>query len=302
MRNTFADSIYKFKKKYKNLILLSGDIGNKLFDKFKKKYPNNFYNCGVAENNMVGVAAGLASVGFHPLVYTITPFLTSRSYEQIKIDICYPSRKVIIVGTGSGLSYSRLGVTHHSLDDVSLMNSIPDIQIFCPGDPFELEAILELAIKSQKPTYIRLGKKGEPNVNLKKPKISINSPNLIKKGNDYVILSCGNTLKIGSDLQVLLQNNKISTSLYSFFLVKPLNVNFLKKIFKKYKKVIVIEEHSKIGGLSSIIKNELSVSINKDNFFCFNIQDKFLVGYGEQNEARKKLGLTAQQMLNKFLK
>jgi len=237
MRNTFADCIYKFKKKYKNLILLSGDIGNKLFDKFKKKYPNNFYNCGVAENNMVGVAAGLASVGFHPLVYTITPFLTSRSYEQIKIDICYPSRKVIIVGTGSGLSYSRLGVTHHSLDDISLMNSIPDIQIFCPGDPFELEAILELAIKSQKPSYIRLGKKGEPNVNLKKPKISINSPNLIKKGNDYVILSCGNTLKIGSDLQVLLQNNKISTSLYSFFLVKPLNVNFLKKIFKKYKKI-----------------------------------------------------------------
>jgi transketolase len=84
--------------------------------------------------------------------------------------------------------------------------------------------------------------------------------------------------------------------------VNPLNVNFLKKIFKKYKKIIVIEEHSKIGGLSSIIKNELSVSINKDNFFCFNIQDKFLVGYGEQNEARKKLGLTAQQMLNKFLK
>lgn len=302
MRNAFADSIYKLKKKYKNLILLSGDIGNKLFDKFKKKYPNNFYNCGVAENNMVGVAAGLASVGFHPLVYTITPFLTSRSYEQIKIDICYPGRKVIIIGTGSGLSYSRLGVTHHSLDDISLMNSIPDMQIFCPGDPFELEAILELAIKSKKPSYIRLGKKGEPNVNLKKPKISIKSPNLIKKGADYVILSCGNTLKIGSDLQVMLQNNKISTSLYSFFLVKPINVSFLKKIFKKYKKIIVIEEHSKIGGLSSIIKNELTVYINKDNFFCFNIQDKFLVGYGEQNEARKKLGLAADQMFHKLLK
>jgi len=302
MRNAFADSIYKLKKKYKNLILLSGDIGNKLFDKFKKKYPNNFYNCGVAENNMVGVAAGLASVGFHPLVYTITPFLTSRSYEQIKIDICYPARKVIIIGTGSGLSYSRLGVTHHSLDDISLMNSIPDMQIFCPGDPFELEAILELAIKSKKPSYIRLGKKGEPNVNLKKPKISIKSPNLIKKGADYVILSCGNTLKIGSDLQVMLQNNKISTSLYSFFLAKPINVSFLKKIFKKYKKIIVIEEHSKIGGLSSIIKNELTVYINKDNFFCFNIQDKFLVGYGEQNEARKKLGLAADQMFHKLLK
>jgi transketolase len=302
MRNAFADSIYKLKKKYKNLILLSGDIGNKLFDKFKKKYPNNFYNCGVAENNMVGVAAGLASVGFHPLVYTITPFLTSRSYEQIKIDICYPGRKVIIIGTGSGLSYSRLGVTHHSLDDISLMNSIPDMQIFCPGDPFELEAILELAIRSKKPSYIRLGKKGEPNVNLKKPKISMKSPNLIKKGADYVILSCGNTLKIGSDLQVMLQNNKISTSLYSFFLVKPINVSFLKKIFKKYKKIIVIEEHSKIGGLSSIIKNELTVYINKDNFFCFNIQDKFLVGYGEQNEARKKLGLAADQMFHKLLK
>ena len=115
MRNSFAKILTKIANKNKKIVLLTGDIGNRLFDEYKENFPNRFYNCGVAENNMIGVAAGLSLNGYLPVIYTITPFLTSRSFEQIRLDLCYPKLNSIIVGTGAGLSYSRLGPTHHSL-------------------------------------------------------------------------------------------------------------------------------------------------------------------------------------------
>ena len=114
-----------------------------------KKFPKRFYNCGIAEQNMVGLAAGLAIEGFIPVLYTITPFLTSRAFEQIRLDICYPKLKVIIVGTGAGLSYSRLGPTHHSLEDLALMQSLPNLNVFCPGDSYELDNLLPNLIKNK---------------------------------------------------------------------------------------------------------------------------------------------------------
>ena len=121
--------INNLNKKNNKIILLSGDIGNRLFDEFKQKCPNQFYNCGVAENNMIGDASGLSKLGFIPFVYTITPFLVSRSFEQIKLDVAYPNLNVTIVGTGAGLSYARLGATHHSLDDLMLMKSLPNMKL-----------------------------------------------------------------------------------------------------------------------------------------------------------------------------
>ena len=161
MRNTFAKKITKLAKKNKKIVLLSGDIGNRLFDDFKSKFSNRFYNCGVAETNMVGVAAGLASAGFIPFVYTITPFLISKCFEQIRLDVCYQKLNVFIVGTGSGLSYSRLGPTHHSLEDIGLMQLIPNMKICTPSDSIELSKLLPQLIKDKGPYFLRLGKKGE---------------------------------------------------------------------------------------------------------------------------------------------
>jgi len=160
MRNSFAKSITDLSKKNKKIVLLAGDIGNKLFDNFKKIDKNRFFNCGVAEANMTGVAAGLAIQGFRPITYTITPFNTLRCLEQIKIDICYPKLPVIIVGTGAGLSYSALGATHHSLDDIAIMRALPNMNVVCPSDPIEVAHAIEHALKIKGPTYIRIGKKG----------------------------------------------------------------------------------------------------------------------------------------------
>ena len=125
MRNKFAEYITELASRDERIVVLSGDIGNRLFDKFKNTYPDRFFNCGVAEANMVSLAAGLAIDGLRPFLYTITPFLTSRCYEQIKIDLCYHDLPVTLVGTGSGLSYAELGPTHHSLEDVAILRALP---------------------------------------------------------------------------------------------------------------------------------------------------------------------------------
>ena len=161
MRDSFARGITELVKEDKKIVLLSGDIGNRMFDNFKSIASNQFINCGIAESNMMSTAVGLATVGLRPIVYTITPFTTIRCLEQIKVGVGYHNQPVIIVGTGSGLSYAELGPTHHSLDDISLLRSIPGINIFTPSDPSEVYKHLKIALSEKYPCYIRLGKKGE---------------------------------------------------------------------------------------------------------------------------------------------
>ena len=130
MRNAFAEEITKISLIDDTVTLLSGDIGNRLFDSFKEQNANRFFNCGVAEANMMGVAAGLATSGLRPVVYTITPFTTTRCLEQIKIDACYHNLPITIVGTGSGLAYASLGPTHHSCEDIGVLKAFPQRQQF----------------------------------------------------------------------------------------------------------------------------------------------------------------------------
>ena len=129
MRNAFVQEITKIAQKNNKIVLLAGDIGYKLFDDFQKKYPDRFYNCGVAEANMTTTASGLALKGFVPITYTIATFNVYKTLEQIKVDICYPNLGVIIVGVGTGLNYAGLGVTHHAVEDIAVLRSIPNLNI-----------------------------------------------------------------------------------------------------------------------------------------------------------------------------
>jgi transketolase len=302
MRNAFAKTLTELALINKNIILLTGDIGNKLFDDFKKKFPNRFYNCGVAEANMVGVAAGLAKVGFIPFVYTITPFLTSRCFEQIRLDVCYPNEKVFIVGTGSGLSYSRLGPTHHSLEDISLMSSIPNLKICCPGDSVELNYLIKSLLKKKGPTYLRLGKKGEPIIN-KKKNIIFGKQNIIIKGKKIIILSVGNMLGVANDVFLTLKKKKISAQLVSFHSIKPINMKELRKLLQPFYKILILEEHNFRGGLSSFIKSNFDIlNIKNKKIYSFCVKDDiFFSGLGEQQDARKKLGLDSANICKKII-
>src|SRR6202453_611918 len=153
MRNAFAKKITELAKKDERIVLLSGDIGNRLFDDFKASCPTRFYNCGVAEANMMGMAAGLALSGLRPVCYTITPFLTYRCMEQIRVDVCYHHVPVVIVGTGSGLSYASLGATHHSCEDMGMLRLLPGLSVVAPADEVEVRGSLEAALASKDPCY-----------------------------------------------------------------------------------------------------------------------------------------------------
>ena len=303
MRNAFADEITKIAEEDKRIFLLSGDIGNKLFDKYKEISHDRFLNCGVAEANMIGVAAGLAMDGFKPVAYTITPFITSRCFEQIRIDVCYHNVPVIIVGVGSGLSYATLGPTHHSCEDIAILRSLPNLKIICPADAYEVRAALREAIKHNGPVYIRLGKKGEPLIHKNIPSFKIGKGIIIKDGTNICLISTGNTLSLAQEVSQELEKSNLSIGIVSMHTVKPLDEALLCDIFSRYKTVVTIEEHSLIGGLGSAVAEWLVDNQNTKNrtkLIRIGTKDKFMDVTGEQEFARKYFEIDSGSIITKI--
>ena len=162
MRDAFIKELYDIVGEDDRVLLMSGDIGFKVFDRFRDDYKGRFFNMGIAEANMIGVSAGLAMSGKRPVVYTIIPFLTMRAFEQIRVDLAMHNLPVLIVGVGGGLAYDTLGPTHHSIEDVSLMRSLPNMTVLVPSDPHETRQVTRAAHECDGPVYIRLGKNGDP--------------------------------------------------------------------------------------------------------------------------------------------
>ena len=257
MRNAFADELTKVAAENDKVVLLSGDIGNRLFDGYKSSFPNRFKNCGVAEANMMGVAAGLAMSGFRPITYTITPFITSRCFEQIRVDVCYHNVPVIIVGVGSGLGYASLGPTHHSCEDIAILRSLPNMKIICPGDAYEVRAALREALNHDGPVYIRLGKKNEPLVHSEVPNLELGKALVVKEGNQVCILSTGNILPFSLEISKRLEMQDLSTQVVSFHTVKPLDEKLIMEAASSHEVLITIEEGS-VGGFGSHVMQLLS--------------------------------------------
>jgi transketolase len=295
MRNAFAAAITELAALDPRLVLLSGDIGNRLFDTFKERFPDRFYNCGVAEANMTGVAAGLAMCGLRPFTYTITPFGTTRCMEQIRVDVCYHNVPVTIVGTGSGLSYASLGPTHHSCEDVAFLRSLPNMTVICPADAAEVRQATAAVLTLAGPAYIRLGKKGEPAVHQQLPPFTIGKGITIREGGDVCLLGMGNMVSVAADAAGLLQTEGLSAKVVSLHTVKPLDDELLRDTFGRFQTVAVVEEHSRIGGLGSSIAEWLVAErISPHRLLLFATPDVFLCEAGSQRYARQRFGLTAE--------
>ena len=301
MRNAFARAVTRLAADRPELVLLAGDIGNRLFDEYKEKYPERFYNCGVAEAGMTGVAGGLASTGLHPITYTITPFNTVRCLEQIRLDICYPNFPAIVVGTGAGLSYSGLGATHHSMEDIGLMRMLPNMHVVCPGDPLEVELALEAAIALKRPVYLRLGKKGEPQVHSSQPAFEIGKGIQLREGETLAILGVGNMLPVAVEVADRMTDSGIIPTLISLHTVKPLDDELLEKIFSEYQRIAVIEEHGLAGGAGSAILEWANArQLDSSKVSRFGAEDAFLSGYGDQKNARRRLGLEGELIADRL--
>lgn len=301
MRNAFAQTLTNIAEIDERVMLLCGDIGNKLFDSFKAIAPNRLYNCGIAEANMTGMSAGLAMMGFRPFTYSITPFVTVRCLEQIRVDICYHNLPVTIVGTGAGLSYAELGPTHHSCDDVGFLRMLPNLTIICPCDAIETELAVLAALKQNGPVYIRLGKKGEPRIHQTAPDFKIGKSLTIRAGSDLCILSMGNMMPVALQVTDILTTQGISTRVESFHTIKPLDTEFLNTVVKQYKTLVTIEEHSVMNGLGSAIAEWCAQYAPAIQVVKFGTSDKFLPCIGSQNYARDYFGLTADKIANQLL-
>jgi transketolase len=302
MRNAFADEVTKLGQSDSRIVLLSGDIGNKLFDKFKDKNTGRFINCGIAEANMMGVAAGMALSGLRPIIYTIAPFTTARCLEQIKVDACYHNVPVIIVGTGSGLSYTSLGPTHHSFEDLAILRVLPNITVLAPADEVELRQCLRAALRLNGPVYIRIGKKGEQIIPKPDEAFEIGRSITVKEGSDVCLIGTGTIMPELLKAAEIMATQSVSARVESCHTVKPLDVAMLADVIGKYSLIAVVEEHSRIGGLGGGVAEWLvAQDENSPRLLAFGTDDKFLHEVGSQQYARKRNGLTADNIALKVL-
>jgi len=230
MRNRFVAELEKRAEENEKLILLVGDIGFGVFENYKSQFPDRYINMGIAEQNMISVASGLAKEGYTPVVYTIIPFLTMRAFEQIRVDIGMHARNVLLVGVGGGFSYDILGPTHHALEDVALMRSVPGMTIFTPGSPDQLSKCASEIFQVDGPTYVRLGKNGEKN--MEEGSDFDSNFGAFTHGSDssiffvshgplsYEVETARKAISIKSDLQVkhisVVRNEPVSASLFEY--------------------------------------------------------------------------------------
>ena len=300
MRNAFAQTLTAMAAKDDSLTLFYADIGNRLFNDLKKIAPERTINAGIAEANMASMAAGSAMMGLKPFIYTITPFTTARNFEQIKIDIAYQNQPVIIVGTGSGLSYANLGPTHHSFEDIALMRSLPNMNIVCPADATELNVLIPQLVELNQPCYLRIGKKNEPEVHNRVPNLTFGKAFIMNTGKKVAILSTGTIMPLAKALHSALQEQGINAELVSFHTVKPLDNSYLHQVSQRFEHLITIEEHNVNGGFGSAIlewfnDKQLTMKIHR-----FGIPDRFIDQVGSQADALQKAGLSLDVLLSEL--
>ena len=282
--------------------LLTGDLGWGVFDELLRNFPKQCINVGIAEQNMIGIAAGLALELKKVFCYSIVPFITMRAYEQVRVDICSHNLDVTIIGVGGGFAYGMLGNTHYGIEDINVMRWLPNMQIFCPVDKIEITGGLEYIKKNSWPLYIRLNIWGEQNILDEYTHIDIvNWTPLYEKGQEVILFSTG---RIGATVQEVakkLWENNIQVSAYTIPLVKPLSDKIILDHIKESHFVFSIEEHSIYGGLWSAIAELIAESDTSPRFTRIGIEDEFFYTAWDQEYMKKTARLDVDTIYSRIL-
>lgn len=295
MRTAFIKQLVEEAAVNTKIFLVVGDLGYSVVEEFADRYSERFLNAGIAEQNMIGVAAGLAQEGYNVYVYSISNFPTLRCMEQIRYDVAYHNLSVKIVSVGAGYAYASLGASHHATEDLGMMRTIPNMVVCSPGDPMEAQAITGISASYAGPMYLRLGKAGEAMVHtapLSELHIGDIVPVVQKAGSRKAILASGSIL----DYAVKRTREDV-TDVYSIPFVKPLNREMLCRIAGLYKEITVLEEHQKSCGVGSAVIEQLSDLYCAGKISVFPkihrvaINDRFSEVAGSQAYLRKHNGL-----------
>lgn len=299
MRTAFIKTLFDLAKQDERINLIVGDLGYSVVEPFQKEFPSRFINAGVAEQNMTGMAAGLALSGKIVFTYSIANFPTLRCLEQIRNDICYHNANVKIVAVGGGFAYGALGMTHHATEDLAIMRSLPNMVVIAPGDPVEAKLATQAIIEHEGPCYLRLGKAGEPKVHQSEPDFKLGKAVQLKDGTDITLISTGgmlfNTLKAAEKLE----EQGISVRVLSMHTVKPLDIETVLKAASETLAIFTIEEHSIIGGLGGAVAETLAESGNSQVYFQrLGIPSTFISQVGSQEYLRELFSLSANGIVN----
>jgi len=295
-RAAYGMAALELGKKYDDLILLTGDTSTSAgLDRFKKTFPEKYLDVGIAEQNMVGIAAGLASEGLHVFTSTFSPFQTMRCCEQIKVNIGYMNHKVCMVGLSSGLVLGILGYTHCCIEDISIMRSIPGITVISPADCGATVKATLAAIEHDQSVYIRLtGGAPNPPVYLDDFDFTIGQANILREGNDVAIIACGTMVQKALVAADLLKERKLEASVIDMHTIKPIDSKIIEKISKSHNLIVTAEEHSIIGGLGSAVSEYLSTLNQKPPLLSIGINDSYGEAGSYESLLKKRLLLPNQ--------
>ena len=297
MRTAFIKTLIELARKDDSIFLLTPDMGYSVLEPFRDEFPDRFLNTGIAEQNTIGVAAGLALTGKIVYVYSIIPFVTMRCYEQVRLDLAYNNTNVKLIGVGAGLTYGSLGPSHHAVEDIAIMRSIPNMTVLCPGDPIETAELGKASYATFGPTYIRLGKNGEPRIHPEGTKIEIGKAITIMNGNDFAVITTSNMLETGKKWVDEWKQDGMSVGLISMPSMKPFDSDTVIQLIGKEIPILVVEEHNVIGGLGTAVSEVIAKVGKPVKFKQIGINDKFSHVVGGHSFQREKFMLDKKPSL-----
>lgn len=298
MREAFSSALVRLAMADPKILVLTGDHGYALFDEFRKHCSDQYVNAGIAEQNMVGMAAGLARVGFRPFVYGLAAFVPVRTVEQIKLDIAHDDLPVVLLGDGAGLVYSHLGTSHQSTEDIACTRAIPGLQVLSPADRFEMAACMDYAYSSKAPIYLRMGKSDRGDVHV--GQLSNLQPGRLLKVNDGyadrpALIATGSMVKTAVDI-----GNKYGLNVWSAPMLKPLRTEDVCAAAKTSVGIVTLEEHSILGGLGAAVAEILSEH-QPTRILRIGVPDQFSAHCGTHNYLLHEHGLDSETIHTKVL-
>lgn len=296
MQKAYIDALFALAQKDQTVVSLVADNGTDYDWLFQRDLPHQFYNVGIAEQNMVAIAAGLSDAGFIPFITTAGAFMIYRAYEFIRNDICIGHKNVKLIATGSGMSISNLGPTHHTTEDIALLRTLPDLTVFSPSTPEEVTMAIQEAYAIQGPVYIRIGMTGESN--FVQRTASLYKANCMADGSDVAICctgSIGQTVLLAVDI---LKKKGISAAAYAFSSIVPFDTDTVHQLSEQFRLLVTVEDHRRSCGLGSIIATVLAEKGQHAPLLTIGLEG-FATGYGKQADMRSQNGLSADAIAEK---
>lgn len=300
-RKAFSETLFEFAKQDRDIIVLTSDSrGSASVENFAKYLPEQFIDVGIAEQNLISIASGLAGCGKKPFVFAPACFLSTRSIEQIKIDIAYTNRNVKLIGVSGGVSYGPLGSTHHSLEDIAFMRAIPNMTVILPCDVNQTRVLVKSLVSYNGPVYVRIGRNPVENIYELDLPFEIGRANILLDGEDVTIIAAGEVVKVAYDAGIILRHKNIYARVIDMHTIKPIDEEIIVESAKKSRFILTVEEHNIKGGLGSAVAEVLAKRLPV-KIYMLGIPDEFPIT-GSQKEILKYYGITPENISNIVLK